>query len=91
VGTKDQYDAVVSKLKSGDDVVFEVMDPRHPKAASNTWEAPWSRRIQVPVCGRLATGTSRFPTIWRPNVRFITVMRDKGVVLNLIPAKIVCT
>ena len=31
VGTKDQYDAVVSKLKSGDDVVFEVMDPRHPE------------------------------------------------------------
>ena len=32
VGTKDQYDAVVSKLKSGDDVVFEVMDPRHPES-----------------------------------------------------------
>jgi serine protease Do len=29
-GTKDQYDAVVSKLKAGDDVVFEVIDPRHP-------------------------------------------------------------
>jgi serine protease Do len=29
-GTKDQYDGVVSKLKTGDDVVFEVMDPRHP-------------------------------------------------------------
>ena len=28
--TKDQFDAVVSKLKSGDDVVFEVLDPRHP-------------------------------------------------------------
>jgi len=31
-GTKDQFNAVVSKLKSGDDVVFEVMDPRHPEA-----------------------------------------------------------
>ena len=31
VGTKEQYDAVVSKLKTGDDVVFEVMDPRHPE------------------------------------------------------------
>jgi serine protease Do len=29
--TKDQFNAVVSKLKSGDDVVFEVMDPRHPE------------------------------------------------------------
>jgi serine protease Do len=29
-GTKAQYDAVVSGLKSGDDVVFEVMDPRRP-------------------------------------------------------------
>jgi serine protease Do len=28
--TKVQYDAVVSKLKNGDDVVFEVMDPRRP-------------------------------------------------------------
>jgi serine protease Do len=28
--TKDQFNAVVSKLKSGDDVVFEVIDPRHP-------------------------------------------------------------
>ena len=27
---KEQYDAVVSKLKTGDDVVFEVMDPRRP-------------------------------------------------------------
>jgi serine protease Do len=29
-GTKDQYDTVVGKLKTGDDVVFEVVDPRHP-------------------------------------------------------------
>jgi serine protease Do len=29
-GTKAQYDAVVSKLKTGDDVVFEVVDPRRP-------------------------------------------------------------
>ncbi len=28
--TKAQYDAVVSKLKTGDDVVFEVVDPRRP-------------------------------------------------------------
>ena len=28
--TKDQYDAVIGKLKTGDDVVFEVVDPRHP-------------------------------------------------------------
>ncbi|MGA2086759.1 MAG: peptidase S1, partial [Terracidiphilus sp.] len=29
-GAKDQYDAIVGKLKTGDDVVFEVLDPRHP-------------------------------------------------------------
>ena len=34
-GTKDQFDAVVSKLKTGDDVVFEVMDPRHPEQGIN--------------------------------------------------------
>jgi serine protease Do len=28
--TKSQYDAIVEKLKTGDDVVFEVMDPRRP-------------------------------------------------------------
>ncbi len=28
--TKAEYDAVVSKLKTGDDVAFEVMDPRRP-------------------------------------------------------------
>ena len=33
--TKQQYDAVVSKLKAGDDVVFEVMDPRHPESGIN--------------------------------------------------------
>jgi serine protease Do len=27
---RDQYEAVVSKLKTGDDVVFEVMDPKRP-------------------------------------------------------------
>jgi serine protease Do len=27
-GTKDQFNAVASKLKTGDDVVFEVVDPR---------------------------------------------------------------
>ncbi len=34
-GTKDQFDAVVKTLKSGDDVVFEVMDPRHPENGIN--------------------------------------------------------
>jgi serine protease Do len=34
-GTKDQFDAVVNKLKIGDDVVFEIMDPRHPDAGIN--------------------------------------------------------
>jgi serine protease Do len=33
--TKDQYDAVVSKIKTGDDVVFEVIDPRHPENGTN--------------------------------------------------------
>jgi serine protease Do len=33
--TKDQFDAIVSKLKSGDDVVFEVIDPRHPEQGIN--------------------------------------------------------
>ena len=34
-GTKDQFDQVVSKLKSGDDVVFEVIDPRRPNDGIN--------------------------------------------------------
>jgi len=34
-GTKEQFDAVVSKLKTGDDVVFEVMDPRRPNDGIN--------------------------------------------------------
>ena len=34
-GTKEQYNAVVSKLKPGDDVVFEVMDPRQPDSGIN--------------------------------------------------------
>ena len=34
-GTKEQFDAVVSKLKTGDDVVFEVIDPRHPERGIN--------------------------------------------------------
>ncbi len=33
--TKDQFDAVVAKLKSGDDVVFEVIDPRRPNDGIN--------------------------------------------------------
>jgi serine protease Do len=34
-GTKDQFDAVVAKLKTGDDVVFEVVDPRNPQSGIN--------------------------------------------------------
>jgi len=34
-GTKEQFDAVVSKLKTGDDVVFEIIDPRHPDIGIN--------------------------------------------------------
>jgi serine protease Do len=34
-GTKDQYNAVVGKLKTGDDVVFEVVDPRSPGQGIN--------------------------------------------------------
>jgi serine protease Do len=33
--TKEQFDAVVSKLKTGDDVVFEVIDPKHPDSGLN--------------------------------------------------------
>jgi serine protease Do len=33
--TKDQFDAVVNKLKPGDDVVFEILDPRHPDQGIN--------------------------------------------------------
>jgi serine protease Do len=33
--TKDQFDAVVGKLKAGDDVVFEVLDPRRPNDGIN--------------------------------------------------------
>jgi len=33
--TKDQFDAVVGKLKSGDDVAFEVIDPKHPDSGLN--------------------------------------------------------
>jgi serine protease Do len=34
-GNKEQFDAVAGKLKSGDDVVFEVLDPRHPNDGIN--------------------------------------------------------
>ena len=34
-GTKEAFDAVVSKLKTGDDVVFEIMDPRRPNDGIN--------------------------------------------------------
>jgi serine protease Do len=33
--SKDQFDAVVTKLKSGDDVVLEVLDPRRPNDGIN--------------------------------------------------------
>jgi serine protease Do len=34
-GTKEQFDAVVGKLKSGDDVAFEIVDPQHPNDGIN--------------------------------------------------------
>jgi serine protease Do len=34
-GNKEQFDTVVGKLKTGDDVVFEIMDPRHPDQGIN--------------------------------------------------------
>jgi len=34
-GTKDQLNAVASKLKTGDDVVFEIVDPRRPDDGIN--------------------------------------------------------
>ena len=34
-GTKEQFDAIAGKIKSGDDVVFEVIDPRHPDNGIN--------------------------------------------------------
>ena len=36
-GTKEQFDAVVGKLKTGDDVVFEIMDPHHPEQGINVF------------------------------------------------------
>jgi len=33
-GTKEQFDGVVSKIKTGDDVVFEAIDPRHPDSGT---------------------------------------------------------
>ncbi|HZB89600.1 MAG TPA: PDZ domain-containing protein, partial [Terracidiphilus sp.] len=32
---RDQYEAVVNKLKTGDDVVFEVIDPKRPADGIN--------------------------------------------------------
>jgi serine protease Do len=32
---RDQFDTLVSKLKTGDDVVFEVIDPNHPELGIN--------------------------------------------------------
>jgi serine protease Do len=33
--SKSEFNAVTSKLKPGDDVVFEVIDPQHPEAGIN--------------------------------------------------------
>ncbi len=33
--TKEEFNAVASRLKSGDDVVFEIMDPHHPDEGIN--------------------------------------------------------
>jgi serine protease Do len=32
---RDQFNAVAGKLKTGDDVVFEILDPRHPEQGIN--------------------------------------------------------
>jgi serine protease Do len=34
-GNRDQFNTVVGKLKTGDDVVFEIVDPRHPELGIN--------------------------------------------------------
>jgi serine protease Do len=34
-GTREEFNAVVSKLKTGDDVVFEIVDPRRPDDGIN--------------------------------------------------------
>jgi serine protease Do len=34
-GTREQFDAVAKKLKAGDDVVFEIVDPKHPDQGIN--------------------------------------------------------
>ncbi|MDR3740014.1 MAG: trypsin-like peptidase domain-containing protein [Terracidiphilus sp.] len=39
-GTRDQFQAIVSKLKNGDDVVFEVMDPKRPGDGINYLGGP---------------------------------------------------
>ena len=33
--THEQFEAIASKLKAGDDVVFEVIDPKHPEEGIN--------------------------------------------------------
>ncbi|HUV68422.1 MAG TPA: Do family serine endopeptidase [Terracidiphilus sp.] len=33
--TKEQFNAIAQKLKTGDDVVFEVLDPKHPDQGIN--------------------------------------------------------
>ncbi|MGB9409021.1 MAG: trypsin-like peptidase domain-containing protein, partial [Terracidiphilus sp.] len=34
-GTKEQFNAVADKLKTGDDMVFEIIDPHHPDQGIN--------------------------------------------------------
>ncbi len=34
-GSRDAFNAIVGKLKTGDDVVFEVVDPAHPENGIN--------------------------------------------------------
>ena len=34
-GTREQFDGVVRKLKTGDDVVFEILDPKNPNQGIN--------------------------------------------------------
>jgi len=35
IANREQFNGLVSKLKTGDDVVFEILDPRHPEAGIN--------------------------------------------------------
>jgi serine protease Do len=39
-GSRDQFNSIVGKLKTGDDVVLEVMDPRRPADGINYVAGP---------------------------------------------------